>query len=218
MTTPRNLPPPRNEGSRSWLQVLVFIVLFVIVFGLLMTLRPATPAQVVVTLTPFPSPTTATEEPTAEATEGATAEATAAAAEATGEATTAASSQRVFFAEGIDGETVPATFTVEFAAEGLTVEPAGEAHEGAGHFHIIVDDDFVPAGEVIPNDETHRHFGLGQTEAELTLEPGEHVLRLQFADGTHIALEGDQYRDEITVNVEEGTAEATTEAEATEAS
>jgi hypothetical protein len=33
------------------------------------------------------------------------------------------------------------------------------------------------------------------------LEPGEHVLRLQFANGAHIALDGPAYRDEITVTV-----------------
>jgi len=38
-------------------------------------------------------------------------------------------------------------------------------------------------------------------ETTLTLKPGVHVLRLQFANGAHIALDGDQYRDEITVTV-----------------
>ena len=47
------------------------------------------------------------------------------------------------------------------------------------------------------------HFGQGQLTTTLDLEPGEHTLRLQFADGAHIALDGDQYRDEITVVVAE---------------
>ena len=71
--------------------------------------------------------------------------------------------------------------------------------EGAGHFHILVDTDFIPAGQVIPTDEQHLHYGKGQTEISLELEPGEHTLRLQFADGAHTALEGGQYRDTITV-------------------
>lgn len=104
----------------------------------------------------------------------------------------------VFFIRPDEGETVPATFTVRMGTRGLKVEPAGEVHDGAGHFHILIDTDFIPAGQVIPNDEQHRHFGTGATETQLTLPPGEHILRLQFADGVHTALE---YRDEIQVTV-----------------
>ena len=50
------------------------------------------------------------------------------------------------------------------AATGLVVEPSGEINEGAGHFHILVDTDFVPAGQVIPTDEQHLHYGKGQTD------------------------------------------------------
>ena len=104
-----------------------------------------------------------------------------------------------------DGATVSTTFKVEMAATGLVVEPSGEINEGAGHFHILVDTEFIPAGQVTPTDEQHLHFGKGQTAVYLELEPGEHTLRLQFADGAHIALEGDQYRDTVTVVVEAGT-------------
>ncbi|MEM7132455.1 MAG: DUF4399 domain-containing protein [Chloroflexota bacterium] len=109
----------------------------------------------------------------------------------------------VSFVSPSEGETVPSTFEVEMMATGLEVEPAGEIKEGSGHMHILVDTDFVEAGELIINDETHLHYGQGQLTTTLELEPGEHVLRLQFANGAHIALDGDQYRDEITVTVEE---------------
>ncbi len=62
----------------------------------------------------------------------------------------------------------------------------------AGHLHVLVNEEFVPAGEVIPLDETHLHFGKGQTNTELTLEPGEYTLRLQMANGAHIAQDGPQ--------------------------
>ena len=101
-----------------------------------------------------------------------------------------------------DNAVVPPIFTVEMGAEGLTVEPAGEVHEGAGHFHILIDTPFIDPGEVIPKDDTHLHFGQGQTSTELTLTPGQHILRLQFANGAHEALDGDQYRDEITITVQ----------------
>ena len=110
----------------------------------------------------------------------------------------------VGFEQPDDGATVSSTFKVTMAASGLVVEPSGEINEGAGHFHILVDTDFVPAGQVIPTDEQHLHYGKGQQTAYVDLEPGEHTLRLQFADGAHIALEGEQYRDTITVVVEAG--------------
>ena len=114
-------------------------------------------------------------------------------------------SPSVGFEQPADGASVGSPFEVVMAATGLVVEPSGEINEGAGHFHILVDTDFVPAGQVIPTDEQHLHYGKGQTEISLELEPGEHTLRLQFADGAHTALEGDQYRDTITVVVEAGT-------------
>lgn len=111
--------------------------------------------------------------------------------------------QAVYFVEPQEGDIVPERFDVVMGATGLIIEPAGETEENAGHLHILLDTDFVPAGEVIPADEQHRHFGDGATEVELTLPPGEHTLRLQFADGAHVALEGEQYRDEITITVED---------------
>jgi hypothetical protein len=108
---------------------------------------------------------------------------------------------RAFFIEPDDGDSVPTTFTVRMGATGLRVVPAGEPKEGEGHFHILVDSDFIPAGQAIPNDEQHLHFGKGVSEAEITLPPGEHTLRLQFADGVHTALEGEQYQDEIQISV-----------------
>ena len=112
----------------------------------------------------------------------------------------------VRFVSPTDGATVPPEFEVQMAASGLTVEPAGEIHADAGHMHILVDTDFVPAGEIIINDEQHLHFGKGQLTTTVALDPGVHVLRLQFANGAHIALEGEMYQDTITVTVAEDAA------------
>ena len=117
-----------------------------------------------------------------------------------------AAAPSVRFAEPADGATVSSPFEVAMEATGLVVEPSGEINEGAGHFHILVDTEFIAAGEVIPTDEQHLHYGKGQTAISLELAPGEHTLRLQFADGAHIALDGEAYRDTITVVVEEGAA------------
>ncbi len=118
-----------------------------------------------------------------------------------------APAQSVAFFEPLDGATVSSPVQVVMAATGLVVEPSGELNDGAGHFHILVNTDFVPTGEIIPTDEQNRHYGKGQTTASLELPPGEHTLRLQFADGAHTALEGDAYRDTITIIVAEGAQE-----------
>jgi len=119
------------------------------------------------------------------------------------EVTEDAAAQAVRIAMPVDGETVPPTFEVTMAATGLIVEPAGPINANAGHFHILIDTEFIEPGLPIPADEAHLHFGKGQLTTTLTLEPGDHLLRLQMADGAHVALEGDQYRDEITVTVAE---------------
>ncbi len=113
----------------------------------------------------------------------------------------------VFFRQPTGNAIVPPTFVVKMGALGVAVEPSGEVNPGAGHMHILVDTDFIPSGEIIPTDEQHLHFGDASLEAELTLAPGEHTLHLQFADGAHAALEGEQFRDTIIVFVEEDAAD-----------
>lgn len=109
----------------------------------------------------------------------------------------------VYFVSPTDGATVESPFRVEMAAEGVEVRPAGTMEEGTGHMHILIDTPFIPPGEVIPNDERHLHYGDGSLSATLELDPAEYVLRLQFADGAHRALEGDEYRDLIRVTVQD---------------
>lgn len=71
--------------------------------------------------------------------------------------------------------------------KGLDVKPAAEGlTEGTGHHHLLVDGaNFVKAGEEIPFDATHLHFGKGQTSASVALPPGRHTLTLQFANALH---------------------------------
>ena len=113
-----------------------------------------------------------------------------------------------------DGATVPATFPVTMEAEGLSIEAAGEVADGAGHFHLIVDAACLPAGEQIPADETHLHLADGASETELNLPVGEHTLCLQAGDGQHTAL---ALTDDITITVDGGGGETTTQAEEGEA-
>lgn len=94
---------------------------------------------------------------------------------------------RVFFKNLKIGQSIPKKFKIQFGVEGMTVKPAGEIVPGTGHHHLVIDGDAIPAGQVVPMDETHLHFGKGQTEVEIELKPGKHKLLLQFADGAHVS-------------------------------
>ena len=73
-------------------------------------------------------------------------------------------------------------------ADGVAIEPAGEAHDGAGHFHVIADAGCVATGDAIAKDADHVHVGSGASTTTIYLAPGEHTLCLQVGDGVHTAL------------------------------
>ena len=69
-----------------------------------------------------------------------------------------------------------------------------------GHHHIIIDGKPVAAGTAVPADETHIHYGKGQTEAKIKLSEGEHTLSMQLADGAHLSY-GPKLSTSIKVKV-----------------
>ncbi|WP_222105097.1 DUF4399 domain-containing protein [Denitromonas halophila] len=106
----------------------------------------------------------------------------------------------VHFVEPVDGASVAQEFTVKMGVEGIKVQPAGALMEGTGHHHLIINGKPVAAGVAVPADDTHLHFGKGQTETTLKLMPGQHTLTLQFADGLHQSYGPDMSRT-ITITV-----------------
>ncbi len=108
--------------------------------------------------------------------------------------------QSVDFIEPKDGDTVPTTFTVKFKVTGMRVVPAGDTTEGTGHHHLLIDARDIDSGVVIPNDNQHKHFGKGQTESQVFLQPGRYRLTLQFADGAHRSY-GEGMRKSISITV-----------------
>lgn len=109
----------------------------------------------------------------------------------------------VYFIEPQDGAEVTNPVKIKMGVGGMEIAPAGEVKEGTGHHHIIIDGpDYIEAGQVIPSDENHIHFGQGQTETELNLPPGEHTLTLQFADGEHKSY-GKEWAKKIKIIVKE---------------
>ena len=101
-----------------------------------------------------------------------------------------------------DGATVGQEFTVSFGLKGMGVAPAGVKKEGTGHHHLLIDvKDLPAAGQPIPKDENHVHFGNGQTETTLKLKPGTHTLQLELADENHIPFDPPVVSKKITVHV-----------------
>jgi len=121
-------------------------------------------------------------------------------AAAPAEVAPAAPARRVFFVSPADGATVTSPVKLVFGVDGMEVRPAGELAEHTGHHHVIVSDAGIPAGTAIPKDETHIHFGKGETEGEIALAPGTHRLTLQFADGNHVSY-GEAMAATITITV-----------------
>lgn len=100
-----------------------------------------------------------------------------------------------------DGATVPQTFTVQFGLKGMGVAPAGTDKEGTGHHHLIVDGSAMPEMGT-PMGQDVKHFGGGQTEATLTLEPGTHTLQLMLGDMAHAPHNPPVASKKITITVE----------------
>jgi len=113
---------------------------------------------------------------------------------------TAFAQQSVAFVEPVDGATVSSPFKVKFAVSGMDIKPAGDMTANTGHHHLLINAAPVKAGEVVPADETHIHFGKGQTETEVKLAPGTYKLSLQFANGLHQSY-GPGMSKDITVTV-----------------
>ncbi len=81
---------------------------------------------------------------------------------------------------------VRSPFQVDFAIRGMGVAPAGVAHEGTGHHHLLINTKLpLDVRAKIPFSDTHKHYGKGQTGTTLDLPPGRHTLRLLFADHEH---------------------------------
>ena len=103
---------------------------------------------------------------------------------------------RVFFVAPKDGVELPADLGVsfEFGTENFEISPVPEAVEssrpGVGHYHLGVDTECLPVGEVIPKADPWIHFGDGSNTIDMQLAPGPHTLSVQMGDDEHRTLEG----------------------------
>ena len=107
----------------------------------------------------------------------------------------------VYFVDVKNGDILQTKTILHFGLRGMGVAPAGVTKPNSGHHHLLIDAELPPLNKPIPNDPQHLHFGGGQTEAEITLPPGQHTLQLLLSDKDHIPHTPPVMSDRITVNV-----------------
>jgi len=109
---------------------------------------------------------------------------------------------KVYIISPQDGEEVDSTFTVLFGLKGMGVAPAGIDFPNTGHHHLLINAESLPDESLpMPMSASLMHFGKGQTQVTLTLEPGEHRLQLVLGDFLHIPHQPAVISEEITVIV-----------------
>lgn len=101
-----------------------------------------------------------------------------------------------------DGETVTGDVLVRFGLKGMGVAPAGVDVANTGHHHLLINVEALPAmDQPIPADDTHKHFGGGQTETTLKLAPGRYTLQMLLGDKYHQPHQPPVLSDRITITV-----------------
>ena len=100
------------------------------------------------------------------------------------------------------GATVGSPVNVKFGVSGVGIEPAGQHTPGSGHHHLLIDTELADPDQPIPADAQHLHYGKGQTEATVELEPGSHTLQLVLGDGNHFPHQPPIVSKVVTITVE----------------
>ena len=113
-----------------------------------------------------------------------------------------AAGANVYIISPKDGAKVHGPVTVLFGLKGMGIAPAGIKFDNTGHHHLLVDMD-VPSDLTVPMPATDKllHFGKGQTQASLPLQPGKHTLQLVFADLNHVAFNPPLISKKVTITV-----------------
>ena len=102
-----------------------------------------------------------------------------------------------------DGKTVKKKFPIKFGVKKMGVAPAGIKFPNTGHHHLIIGGAKFDMKLPLPMSDKIKHYGAGQTETVIELEPGKHTLKLVFADHLHRLHEPPVISEEITITVKE---------------
>lgn len=111
---------------------------------------------------------------------------------------------QVYFITPQDGATVDSPVRVRMGLRGMGVAPAGVDVENTGHHHLLVNKplDEVDLSASLPSTDHTLHFGGGQTEGAIELEPGTHSLQLLFMDHRHMSFDPPVVSEKIRITVE----------------
>ncbi|WP_439519914.1 DUF4399 domain-containing protein [Hydrogenophaga sp.] len=94
-----------------------------------------------------------------------------------------------YFTNLKDGDRIETPYLLKFGLSGgwglAPIAQAGRAR--SGHHHLLVNRDLpLNFKEALPFNDQYIHFGKGQMETVLTLEPGTYTLRMLLADQKHL--------------------------------
>ena len=107
----------------------------------------------------------------------------------------------VYIVSPKNGDKVTSTFIIKFGLKGMSVSPAGTKKTNSGHHHLLIDGNELP-DLAKPLGSQVTHFGGGQTETTVTLQPGIHTLQLILGDYLHRPHNPPVVSTLITVTVE----------------
>ena len=109
---------------------------------------------------------------------------------------------RVWIESPADMQQVSSPVTIMFGSSNVGISPAGKEAENSGHHHLLIDLDQLPAMDIpLPASAQVVHFGRGQTEATLDLEPGTHSLQLLLGNHIHVPHARPVMSKKITITV-----------------
>jgi len=108
----------------------------------------------------------------------------------------------VYFIWPQNGATIKGAFWCRFGLRNMGVTHAGDDFQNSGHHHLLVDvGEALDVNEPIPQDKNHLHFGAGQTETRLELQPGKHTLQLVLGDAKHFPFNPPLVSEKITITI-----------------
>ena len=111
---------------------------------------------------------------------------------------------KIYFVNIQDGDVLKIPFIVQFGLSSqMGIAPALVDWPDTGHHHLIINSPTPNPNKAIPSkSENHIHFSGGQTEWEVNLPSGQHMLQLILGDYSHIPHDPPILSEIITITVE----------------
>lgn len=88
-----------------------------------------------------------------------------------------------------------------FGIKNFNIAPAGINGCDSGHHHLIIDAELPNLDRPIPSSKNYIHFGKGQTETTIKLQPGKHSLQLLVGNYAHIPHKNPIISEKINIEI-----------------